>query len=61
MYEIEFPNPQPGQKSKPKFPIGHIVKWVSPGLWIKAKYRRDEIQTAASNPIILKNCFRFFN
>jgi hypothetical protein len=30
-YEIELPNPQPGQKLKPIFAIGHIVKCVSPG------------------------------
>lgn len=30
--EIEFPNPQPGQKSIPIFANGQIVKCDSPGV-----------------------------
>ena len=36
-YEIEFPNPQPGQKSNPRFAIGQIVKWASDGEYINAR------------------------
>ena len=31
MYDIEFPKPQPGQNSIPRFAKGQIVKCVSPG------------------------------
>jgi hypothetical protein len=31
-YEIEFPNPHPGQKSNPRLAKGQIVKCVSPGM-----------------------------
>ena len=36
-YEMEFPNPQPGQKSIPRFASGQIVKWVLSGELIKAR------------------------
>lgn len=35
--EIECPNPQPGQKSNPRFDIGQIVKWFEPKFAINAK------------------------
>ena len=35
--EIEFPNPQPGQNSIPKFFRGQIVKWVDSGELINAR------------------------
>ena len=36
-YEIEFPNPHPGQNSNPRFESGQIVKWVASGEFINAR------------------------
>lgn len=36
-YEIELPNPHPGQNSKPKLERGQIVKWLISGVWIIAR------------------------
>jgi hypothetical protein len=36
-YEIDLPNPQPGQKSIPIIAKGQIVKWLSTGELIKAR------------------------
>ena len=36
-YEIEFPKPQPGQNSKPRFAIGQIVKCECSGELIKIR------------------------
>ena len=36
-YEIEFPNPHPGQYLKPRFESGQIVKWVASGEFINAR------------------------
>ena len=55
--EIEFPIPQPGQKSIPKFANGQIVKCNSPGVWTNIKNSNPIIQTAASNPINFQNLF----
>ena len=53
IYEIEFPNPQPGQKPKPRICKGQMLKWVIDGSLINARYNKAPDQIAASKPIIL--------
>ena len=53
IYEIEFPNPQPGQKPNPRICNGQILKWAIAGSFINDRYNKAPDQTAASKPIIL--------
>ena len=45
---MDFPNPQPGQKSIPRLLNGQTVKWDEPSTLIRARTIRPVIQTRAS-------------
>jgi hypothetical protein len=46
MNVTDFPSPHPGQKSKPAFFKGHMVKWLS--VSAKASNKRPVIHKSAS-------------